>query len=82
MIKEELINMMALSLVENVGPINAKRLVAYCGSAEAVFKQKKSALELVPGVGEFIARSVLKSTPMSRVEQELKFTQIIRATTH
>lgn len=64
---------MALSLVENVGPINAKRLVAYCGSAEAVFKQKKSALELVPGVGEFIARSVLKSTPMSRVEQELKF---------
>lgn len=73
MIKEELIHMMALSLVENVGPVNAKRLVAYCGSAEEVFKQKKSALELVPGVGEFIARSVLKSTPMSRVEQELKF---------
>lgn len=73
MIKEELIHMMALSLVENVGPVNAKRLVAYCGSAEEVFKQKKSALELVPGVGEFIARSILKSTPMSRVEQELKF---------
>jgi DNA processing protein len=73
LIKEELIHMMALSLVENVGPVNAKRLVAYCGSAEAVFKQKKSALELVPGVGEFIARSVLKSTPMNRVEQELKF---------
>jgi len=73
LVKEELIHMMALSLVDNVGPVNAKRLVAYCGSAEAVFKQKKSALELVPGVGEFIARSVLKSSPMNRVEQELKF---------
>jgi len=73
LIKEELIHMMALSLVENVGPVNAKRLVAYCGSAEAVFKQKKSELELIPGVGTFIANSVLKSSTMSRVEQELKF---------
>lgn len=73
MLNEELIHMMALSLVENVGPVNAKRLVAYCGSAENVFKQKKSDLEKIPGVGEFIAKSVLKSATMSRVEQELKF---------
>lgn len=73
MINEELIHMMALSLVENVGPVNAKRLVAYCGSAENVFRQKKSDLEKVPGVGEFIAKSVLKSATMSRVEKELKF---------
>lgn len=65
--------MMALSLVEGVGPINAKRLIAYCGSAEEVFKQKKSSLEIIPGIGEFTAKKLLKSKPFERVEKELEF---------
>ena len=32
----------ALTLLPNVGDILAKRLVAYCGSAQAIFKEKKS----------------------------------------
>ncbi len=71
--QEDLKYMMALSIVKNVGPINAKRLVAYCGSAEEVFKQKKSALEKIPGIGEYIAKSVLKNVPLERGEEELEF---------
>ena len=31
----------ALTLIPNIGDILAKRLVAYCGSVEAVFEEKK-----------------------------------------
>ena len=34
----------ALSFVKNLGHINAKKLVAVCGGAEAVFNEKRSAL--------------------------------------
>ena len=32
-------------MLPGVGDINAKNLIAYCGSAEAVFAEKKSSLE-------------------------------------
>lgn len=66
---------MALSEVKNVGPVNAKKLIAYCGSAEEVFRQKKKALELIPGIGEITAKSLLKYDSFERVENELEFIQ-------
>lgn len=71
--QEDLKYMMALSEVKNVGPVNAKKLIAYCGSAEEVFKQKKSSLEKIPGIGEFTAKSLLKYTDFDRVENEFDF---------
>lgn len=65
--------MMALSEVKNVGPMNAKKLIAYCGSAEEVFKQTKKALELIPGIGEITAKSLLKYVSFDRVEKEREF---------
>lgn len=73
MLSEDLKYMMALSLVDGVGPVNAKRLVAYCGSAEGVFKQKKSDLEKIPGVGTVISKAVIKSSTLDRAEKEIKF---------
>ena len=37
---QELIFQLALSLIKGVGPITAKKLIAYCGSPEAAFKEK------------------------------------------
>lgn len=71
--QEDLKYIMALSEVKNVGPMNAKKLIAYCGSAEEVFKQKKSSLEKIPGIGEFTAKSLLKGRSFERVENELEF---------
>jgi DNA processing protein len=65
----------ALTLIPHIGDVLAKRLVAYCGSPEAIFKEKKSALEKIPGIGNFHATAVLKVEQeiFKRAEQEIDF---------
>lgn len=69
----------ALTLIPNVGDITAKKLIAYCGSAEEVFKQKKLHLLKIPGIGEWVANSVLNNASVSeilkRAEKEIDFIQ-------
>ena len=48
----ELVYRIALSLVPGVGPVKARNLVAFCGSAEAVFREKKNYLLRIPDIGE------------------------------
>jgi DNA processing protein len=63
----------ALSLIPNIGDVLAKRIVAYCGSVEAVFSEKKSSLEKIPGVGEFYAKAVINQNIFDRAEEEIKY---------
>jgi DNA processing protein len=63
----------ALTLLPGVGVINAKMLVSYCGSVEAVFKEKKSSLEKIPGIGTLTAASIIKHEVFERAEEEVKF---------
>lgn len=63
----------ALSLIPNIGDIRAKRLVAYCGSVEAVFKEKKAALSKIPGIGVNNAAAVINQDVFNRAEEEIKF---------
>ena len=63
----------AISLIPNIGDMRAKSLISYCGSAEAVFSEKKAALEKIPGIGESNAKAVLTQTVFNRVEEEIKF---------
>lgn len=63
----------ALTLIPNIGDILAKRLVAYCGSVQAVFEEKKSSLEKIPGIGSSHANSVISHTIFERAEEEIKF---------
>ncbi len=63
----------ALSLLPDVGAIKAKSLLAYCGSAEAVFKATKTELEKIPGIGTLTAVSIRKSKVLERAESELKY---------
>ena len=44
----------ALTLVPNVGDVAAKKLLAYCGSAENVFKESRKSLMSIPGIGSVI----------------------------
>lgn len=48
----------ALTRIPRVGPVTAKNLISYCGGPEAVFREKKSALVRIPGVGNEIANQV------------------------
>ena len=42
--ENELLYVLALQRVAKIGDITAKKLIAHCGSAEAVFKEKKQSL--------------------------------------
>ncbi|MCC6252545.1 MAG: DNA-protecting protein DprA [Bacteroidia bacterium] len=69
----DLLYKIGITLLEGVGDINAKKLIASCGSAEAVFKAKKEHLLKIEGIGEYIAQSVVKQKVLQRAETEIKF---------
>jgi DNA processing protein len=64
---------MSLSLVPRVGPILGKLLIGYCGSAEAVFSEKKTILNKIPGVGKIAAEAVYNFKNFELVDRELEF---------
>ncbi|MEO6189424.1 MAG: DNA-processing protein DprA [Saprospiraceae bacterium] len=63
----------ALSKVMNVGPITAKILISYCGSAEAVFKEKKHRLEKIPNIGVLTLDQINIDLVSKDTERELEF---------
>lgn len=76
MLSDDLIYKIGLTLIDGVGDVLAKNLIAYCGSADEVFKAHKSHLEKIPGIGSHTAKSILQSkSVLNRAEQEIKFLQ-------
>jgi DNA processing protein len=73
----ELIYRIALTQMTGIGDVIAKNLLAYCGSAGAVFKAKKTELLKIPHVGEIVAGIVLRNQNnpeiFKRVEKEIEF---------
>lgn len=63
----------ALTLLPKVGDVSAKKLIAYCGGAEAVFKEPKKNLLLIPGIGSVIANSIVSQDLLSVAEFEMTF---------
>lgn len=72
----ELPYQIGLTLIEGIGDINAKNLLAYCGSSSEIFRQKKANLLKVPGIGEYLAQSIIRSkSVLERAEEEIVFLQ-------
>ena len=63
----------ALSLIEGVGDIIGKKLLAFTGSAKAVFFAKRKDLEKIDGIGQVLVKAVLSADVLARAEQELKW---------
>ena len=63
----------ALTLIPDIGDILAKRLVAYCGGVQAVFEEKKSSLEKIPGIGSVYANTIINHSIFERAEEEMRF---------
>jgi len=68
-----LIYQIGISLIPGIGDVNGKKLVSYCGGAEAVFKEKKPALMKIPGIGLSTVSSILSQKVLSRAEEEIAF---------
>lgn len=74
----------ALSLIKGIGPKLARNLIAYLGSEQAVFEEKKHAFERIPGIGNGIAsllKQIDRKTLLKEAENELKFIDKHKITT-
>jgi DNA processing protein len=70
---QELFHLLALQKVDGVGDIMAKKLIAHCGNAEAIFKSKSSQLSKIDGVGDKLLKNLKTKTIFESAELELKF---------
>lgn len=62
-----------ITLIPLVGDVNAKKLIAYCGGAEAVFKENKKALLKISGIGDQTVQAIISQNVLKRAEQEVLF---------
>ena len=70
---ENLFAALALQCIPNIGDVNAKKLIAVCGSPEAVFKEKKSRLLKIDGIGTRTLEHIFEKQHFERAEEELRF---------
>jgi DNA processing protein len=63
----------ALSLVPGIGDVLGKKLISYCGCAEAVFKENKKLLRKIPRVGENVLVTLSGKEIFLRAEKEMTF---------
>ena len=73
MIDAQLKFKIGISLISKIGPVTAKKLIAYTGGVEAVFREKISNLKKIPGVGEQLASYIANQNVMERAEKEVVF---------
>lgn len=68
-----LLHQIALSSIKGIGPRLAKRLIAYCGSIEAVFEEKKRGLQKIPGFGDKIIHNMDLDSALKMAEKEIDY---------
>lgn len=62
-----------IAMIDGIGPISAKKLIAYCGGPEAVFYESKSALLKIPGIGSGTANAIVNQSILNDAEAEIEF---------
>jgi len=72
MLEEELLYVLALQRVKGIGDINAKKLIAHCGSAKNVLTEKRQKLEKINGIGSFTLKNLFDSSNLKEAEKELQ----------
>ncbi len=73
MAEDKLLYQVAITLIPGIGDITSKKLIAYCGGVEEVFKEKKVHLEKIPGIGAATANLISAVDVFERAEEEIKF---------
>ncbi|HNQ13033.1 MAG TPA: DNA-processing protein DprA [Bacteroidia bacterium] len=68
-----LVYKIALTMIPGIGPITAKSLVGYCGSAEAVLKENYQKLLRIPNIGAKTAQDISKFEITDIIHQECEF---------
>ena len=69
----DLVYKIALSMLPGIGDINARKLVAYLGSIEAVFSESYRSLLKIPGIGSSLASSITNNCSLDDARREVEF---------
>lgn len=69
---QEKISFIALHFTPGIGDYLLKQLIAYCGSAEQVFKQPKSRLLKIPDVGAKTVEAIVARQYFQAAEREIR----------
>ena len=75
MTENSLIHILALQHVPNIGDITAKKLISHCGSAEAIFNEKKQNILKIEGIGTQVIKNLYNKDHFTAAETELKYIQ-------
>ncbi|MCF6307929.1 MAG: DNA-protecting protein DprA, partial [Flavobacteriaceae bacterium] len=71
--KNELRYTLALQRVQNLGDSSAKKLLNKVGSAEGIFKEKKSNLLKIDGIGLFKLKELSEKIVLDQADDEINF---------
>lgn len=70
---QDLLYILALQHVPNIGDIIAKRLISHCGTPEAVLKENKHRLLKISGIGSTVISDLHNPQHLKAAEEELEF---------
>ncbi len=73
LLKTDLQYKIALSLTQGIGITISKNLIAYVGSVEGIFKEKKQNLLKIQGIGGFLAQNITNGKALLLADKELEF---------
>ena len=63
----------AITKIPNIGSVNGKNIISYCGGAKEVFNTSKKQLLKIPGIGPKNAQYILKGNALEDAKKELNF---------
>src|SRR5690606_9654180 len=73
MSKDEVIAILRLQSIPNIGDITAKKLIGSCGSPLAIFSDKLSALLKIDGIGRHTLKGLMDTEHLEAAQQEYEF---------
>ena len=71
----ELIAVLRLQKIPHIGDVSAKKLISYCGSPAAVFKDKREHLLKIDGIGSYTLRDLYDEQYRKEAEAEFAYIQ-------
>ncbi|MEM9649159.1 MAG: DNA-processing protein DprA [Bacteroidota bacterium] len=73
MTEAEIIACLRLQAVPNIGDLTAKKLIGHCGSPTAVFRDKKSHLLKIDGIGKHTLKGLFDKVYQDEAEEEWQY---------
>ena len=67
--------LIGITMIPGIGSITARKLIAYSGSAEAVFAEKKKALLNIPDIGEKVAGAMMTADVLQQADAEIEYSE-------